>query len=98
MAHTIKISGVSDELLRRVDERWKDRHYADRSEYVRDLIRKDVLGEQGNTTTTFSEGIRSLFGELHSRANQVGWTDEEIAADIENALTEVRQDRKKVSK
>ncbi len=98
MAHIIKISGVSDELLRRVDERWKGRHYADRSEYVRDLIRKDVLGEQGNATPTFSEGIRSLFGALHSRANQEGWTDAEIAEDVENALIEVRQDRKKVSK
>lgn len=98
MAHTIKISGVSDELLRRVDERWKGRHYADRSEYVRDLIRKDVFGEQGNATPSFSEGTRSLFGALHSRAKQEGWTDEEIAEDIENALTEVRQDRKKVAK
>ena len=94
MAHTIKISGVSDELLRRVDERWKGRHYADRSEYVRDLIRKDVLGEQGNATPTFSEGIRSLFGALHSRANQEGWTDSEIAEDVENALIEVRQKKR----
>lgn len=95
MAHTIKMSGVSDELLRRVDERWKGRHYADRSEYVRDLIRKDVLGEQGNTPPTFSEGIRSLFGGLHARANQAGWTNEEIAEDVEIALAEVREHRVK---
>lgn len=95
MAHTIKISGVSDELLRRVDERWKGRHYADRSEYVRDLIRKDVLGEQENATPNFSAGIRSLFRELHDKANREGWTDEAISENINVALAEVRQAKKR---
>ncbi len=43
MAHTIKIFGVSPELLSMVDDRWKGQHYADHSEYVRDLIRRDVV-------------------------------------------------------
>jgi metal-responsive CopG/Arc/MetJ family transcriptional regulator len=42
MPRTIKVSGFSDELLALVEKRWA-RHYGDRSEYIRDLIRKDVL-------------------------------------------------------
>lgn len=48
MSHTIKVSGVPDELLTKVDERWRSQHYSDRSEYVRDLIRRD-LSAPGNT-------------------------------------------------
>ncbi len=93
MAHTIKISGLSDELLSRIDERWKGRHYADRSEYVRDLIRKDILGE----VPSFSDGIRSLFGGLHDSAILSGLSDDEIAADVEEALSEVRLGRRRNS-
>lgn len=98
MAHTIKISGVSDELLSRVDERWKGKHYADRSEYVRDLIRKDVLGESGGEAPSFSQGLRSLFGALHDEATKRGISDEEISADVTEALSEVRSERGKKSK
>jgi Arc/MetJ-type ribon-helix-helix transcriptional regulator len=94
MAHTIKISGLSDELLSRVDERWKGRHYADRSEYVRDLIRKDVLEE----APSFSEGIRSLFRGLRDNETHIELSEEEIAADVEEAVSEVRLDRRKNSR
>ena len=99
MAHTIKVSGISNELLSRVDERWKGQHYADRSEYVRDLIRKDVIAELSTEKLpSLSEGIRSLFGALHDEAAKRGYSDEEIAADVEEALSEVRKSRKKNSK
>jgi len=42
MPRTIKVSGFSEELLALVERRWPH-HHSDRSEYIRDLIRKDVL-------------------------------------------------------
>jgi len=45
MPRTIKVSGFSDELLALVERRWP-RHYGDRSEYIRDLVRKDVLADR----------------------------------------------------
>ena len=44
--HTIKISGISEDLLKRMDEKVRKQRAFGRSQYVRDLIRKDVLGEE----------------------------------------------------
>lgn len=92
MAHTIKVSGVSPELLSRVDERWRERHFADRSEYVRELIRRDVLAGEG-APRTLSESVRAIFGAVHEEVARRGYTDEEIAADVAGALAEVRAER-----
>lgn len=97
MANTIKISGISDELLSRVDERWKGQHFADRSEYVRDLIRRDVLTELPAGSPTLAQGIKTLFGALHEEAARRGDTDESVAAEIDDAVAEVRNVRKRRS-
>ena len=39
----VKVTGVPEELLRLLDDQVAKRHYAGRSEYVRELIRKDLL-------------------------------------------------------
>ena len=95
MANTIKISGVSDELLSLVEKRWKGQHYADRADYVRDLIRRDLVGGAAPTALpSFSEGVRSLFGALHKEIGEKGYSEAEIAKDVEGALREVRAARK----
>lgn len=89
MSHTIKISGVSEELLSRVDEKWKAQHYADRSEYVRDLIRRDVL-----TPPTLAEGMTALFRAVREETVRLGYSDDDIAADVAEAVREVRKGRR----
>lgn len=88
MSHVIKISGVSDELLTRVDATWKSRHFTDRSEYVRDLIRRDVLA-----TPSISESAATLFGALHRQVGQPGFSEQEILDDVEKELRERRLGR-----
>lgn len=43
MKRTIKVTGVSDELVSLLDAKIREVHAAGRAEYVRELIRKDVL-------------------------------------------------------
>jgi metal-responsive CopG/Arc/MetJ family transcriptional regulator len=89
MAHTIKISGISDDLIARV-ERWRGQHFADRSEYIRELIRKDVLPN----SQTVSESVKAIFGAVHEEVTRLGYSDEEIARDVAEALSETRIRRK----
>lgn len=95
MAHTIKISGVSDELLSLIENRWRGQHYADRAEYVRDLIRRDIVAKDLPSVPqpSFSESIRSLFGALHEEVGKQGYAVDEIESDVERALTEIRTNR-----
>ncbi len=44
MTHTIQITGIPEEMLERLDSRARERHVADRSEYVRELIARDLSG------------------------------------------------------
>lgn len=43
--HTIKVTGVPDKLLKLLDQRVQERQWLGRSEYIRDLIRRDVFGD-----------------------------------------------------
>lgn len=90
MANVIKISGISDELLSLVDARWKSQHFADRSEYIRDLVRKDLLP----SSASLAEGVKSIFGAVHEELATYGLSESEIEADVDNALEKVRSERR----
>ena len=47
-SHTIKVTGVSEKLLELLDDRIRARHFTGRAEYIRELIRKDVLDNPTN--------------------------------------------------
>lgn len=51
---TIKVTGVPQDLVALLDDRVKRRHAAGRSEYVRELIRKDVLGDNFSVRETLA--------------------------------------------
>ena len=63
MPRTIKVSGFSDELLALVERRWP-RHYGDRSEYIRDLIRKDVLQERKRESISTHAVVREAMSDV----------------------------------
>lgn len=69
-SHTIKVTGVSDELLKLLDERVRCQHSIGRSEYIRELIRKDVLGH-GRT-------FREILAPVHAANRTLPDTDEEL--------------------
>jgi hypothetical protein len=57
--HILKVTGVPADLVRLLDERAEQQHFAGRSEYIRELIRRDVLsGSAGKPMPT--GGARSI--------------------------------------
>ncbi len=45
-SYVVKVTGMSPELIALLDARVKEQHAAGRAEYVRELIRRDVLSRQ----------------------------------------------------
>ena len=70
-AHVVKVTGVSDELLRLFDERVRELHYAGRAEYVRELIRRDLLAGNGfRASPNRSQAVRNaqaVFARIEER-------------------------------
>jgi len=45
-SHVIKVTGVSDELLSLLDMKMRQQHATGRAEYIRELIRRDILASE----------------------------------------------------
>lgn len=95
MANVVKISGISDEMIALIDAKWKAEHFADRSEYVRELVRRDLATTK---TKSLSEGVKAIFGTVHEQLAAYGLDESEIDSDVDKALAEVRSGRKKTRK
>lgn len=95
MANVVKISGISDEMMALIDAKWKAEHFADRSEYVRELVRRDLATMKAKS---LSEGVKEIFGTVHEQLAAYGLGESEIEADVDKALAEVRSSRKKTQK
>jgi len=72
-AHVVKVTGVPDDLLHMLDARVGKRRSGGRSKYVRDLIRRDLLGSvedrdpQSNGRPTVADA-EAIFRRIESRA------------------------------
>jgi hypothetical protein len=88
-SHTIKVSGISPDLLRLLDERVRNQHATGRAEYVRELIRRDVVPGQEPST----KGWREIAAPIHAETARLGYSEEEIERDIDEALEEYRRER-----
>jgi len=88
-SHVVKVTGITDNLLHLLDERVKQRHSTSRAEYVRELIRRDVLGEGVGT-------FREILAPVHAEAREHPKTEEELEAYFDQVREEVYQDRKVV--
>ncbi len=87
-SHTIKVTGVSDELLLLLDERIQAQHSTGRAEYIRELIRKDVLGARAGAAGPAS--FREILAPVHEATARQGCPPGEIDQDIEDAVRETR--------
>jgi metal-responsive CopG/Arc/MetJ family transcriptional regulator len=85
-SHTIKITGVSDELLKLLDERVRRRHAIGRSEYIRELIRKDVLEREDRS-------LAEILAAIHAESRSLPDTDDELDAFFEEVRNEVYAER-----
>jgi metal-responsive CopG/Arc/MetJ family transcriptional regulator len=86
-SHIVKVTGITDNLLHLLDERVKQRHSTSRAEYVRELIRRDVLGEGVGT-------FREILAPVHAASKQHPQSEEELEAYFDQVREEVYQDRK----
>lgn len=91
-SHTIKVTGVSEELLTLLDKRIRAQHATGRSEYIRELIRRDVLGA-GSNAVRGSETFDQLLAPVHEQTRAQGFSEEEIEKDIEAEIREYRSER-----
>ena len=78
---TIKITGVPEELVRLLDIRVKERHIVGRSEYLRDLIRKDVLG--GNSS------LMEILAPVHAATRNMNLNESELDTFFDNIRDEI---------
>lgn len=88
--HVIKASGVSEELLRGLDERVRRRGARGRSDHIRELIRRDLATPSGRDATTSGTSFREILAPVHDATERFGFTDEEIDLDIDDAIREYR--------
>jgi metal-responsive CopG/Arc/MetJ family transcriptional regulator len=82
-SHTIKVTGVPEELVRLLDNRIKERHTAGRSEYIRELIRKDVLDEPRT--------LRGILSSIHTGTRDMKDTEEGLDTFFDEVRTEAYQ-------
>jgi len=97
-SHTIKVTGVSGELLQLLDERIQAQHSTERSEYIRELIRRDVLGAPAYGVSLRSRSFREILAPVHEETLQQGVPDDEMDQDIEDAIRETRAERQKAGR
>lgn len=89
-SHTIKVTGVSDELLQLLDQRIQARHATGRAEYIRELIRRDVLAEDSQPS---SRSFREIVAPVHA-ATPPDETNEESEQFIQDLIAAARRERR----
>lgn len=86
----IKVTGVPEELLHLLDERVKTRHYAGRSEYIRELIRRDATAQEPVLS------IREIMAPVHAETQNM--TQEELDELTDSAIREAREARRQLGR
>jgi hypothetical protein len=83
-SHVVKVTGVSDELLGLLDSRVLARHATGRSEYIRELLKRDLIGEP-----TF----RQILAPMHAQGRELPDTEEELDVFFDKVRDEVYAER-----
>ncbi len=91
MGRTIEIAGISDELLRRLDER-ASRIGIDRSSYIRKLIERAVAPPSSGST------LAELLASLHDQTEARGISEKEIEQFFGGQIKQVRRERRRPDK
>ena len=92
-SHTIKVTGVSEELLQLLDQRIRMQHAAGRAEYIRELIRRDVLNGSKGHAPAGRRSFRELLAPVHD-ATPPEETEEETEQFVDDLIATVRRERR----
>lgn len=98
MTHTIEVTGIPEEMLERLDSRARERHATDRSEYVRELIARDLSSgpEVSDTPAAKKEKtMAEVLAPIQESVRQSGMTTEEVNALLDETLRDVRWERRR---
>lgn len=87
-SHVVKVTGITDELLGMLDDRVKQRHATGRSEYIRELLRRDLLEETRPT-------LRQILAPVHAEGRALPDSDAELDALFDSTREEVFEERRK---
>lgn len=92
---TIKVTGISDELLRLLDERVQAEHVTGRSEYIRELIRQDLLSPKNGQPPARGSGgsFREILAPVHA-ATPADETEAEIEQFVDDLIATARRARR----
>jgi hypothetical protein len=82
---TLKITGVDEEVVCFVGERSSSLHFKGQAEYLRNLIREDMLRAAAEKKSR----LEHILAPLHAHADAKGYSDEELADVFERARNEV---------
>jgi metal-responsive CopG/Arc/MetJ family transcriptional regulator len=89
-SHTIKVTGVSDGLLQLLDRRIEAQHATGRAEYIRELIRRDVLAGEGPPA---DRTFREIVAPVHD-ATPPHESEEETEQFVDDLIAKVRRERR----
>ena len=96
-SHTIKVTGVPEELLQLLDQRIRTRHATGRSEYIRELIRRDVLAAPGAAPPGWPSAempFRELLAPVQQEAERLGESEDETEELLRHELEVHRRERR----
>ncbi len=91
-SRTIKVTGVPDDLLKLLDEKIRDQHARGRAEYIRELIRRDVLEGRGRKLVS-GPSFREILSPVHEESRARGYGEEELDSLFEEVRAEARQEK-----
>lgn len=87
--HTIKVTGVGDGLLELLDRRIRERHATGRAEYIRELIRRDVLDP-----LPAPGRMSEVLAPVHQEGRARGYTEADIERFAQDAMAAHRSERR----
>jgi metal-responsive CopG/Arc/MetJ family transcriptional regulator len=92
-SHTIEVTGVSEHLLELLDKRITTQNGSGRSEYVRELIRKDVV--EGPVGGRRPRSFREILGPIHEETARLGIDEGTVDALLKQERALISAQRRK---
>lgn len=85
---TLQVTDVPEDLIHLLDQR-AGQQATDRSAYIRDLLRRDL-----ERTPASEKSMAETLVPFHEAVRESGYTEEEAIGFFNQALQEVRQERR----
>ena len=91
--YTLEITDVPEDLIELLDQR-AQRQAKDRSAYIRELLRRDLQSQSVPEGNMMENGMTEALAPFHEAVQASGYTAEEAIEFFDQALKEVRQERR----